>query len=575
MKILGISCFYHDSAACLVIDGHVVSAGAEERFSRIKHDNRFPHLAINYCLQETGLAINELDAIVFYEKPIWKFERLLHQHLAYFPKSIDTFLKTTSSWLGNKLNIKSILKEKLNYHGKVFFVPHHLSHAASAYYLSPFKKSAIVTLDGVGEWTTTAMGIGQEDNIKIDSEIRFPHSLGLLYSTLTAYLGFKVNNDEYKVMGLAAYGDPKPFASHFNQLITTHEDGSFSLEMKYFDYDWAQHMPSKKMIDLFKHPIRKPESKIYKYHQDIAAALQNKLEKTVFNLLSKAHGEYKVDNLCLAGGVALNSAMNAKILKNTPFKRIYIPPDPSDAGAAMGAALYIEHNSQLLNKKNPTQSHQKLAKAFSPYLGPSYSWHKIKQALDEAGLKYKYFDQKTDLLNKVSSLLIKKKVIGWFQGKMEWGPRALGNRSILAAATSKDMKDILNAKVKKREMFRPFAPVVLKEYMSEFFIIDKPLPKIADYMLLVYPFTKKGKKNIPSTVHVNDTGRPQSISRKDNPLYYDLIDTYREKTDIPVIINTSFNIRGEPIVATPQDAINCFLGTEIDYLVIDQFMIKK
>ena len=576
MKILGLSCFYHDSSACIIVDGEIIAAGAEERFSRKKHDNNFPKLAIDYCLQKSGLAINELDAIVFYEKPIWKFERIIHQHLEHFPRSYQAFIDTSASWLNQKLNIKKILKDELHYRGRVTFLPHHLSHSASAYYLSPFQKATIVTIDGVGEWATTTIGIGQKDRIKVDQEIKFPHSLGLLYSTLTAYLGFRVNNDEYKVMGLAAYGDPEPYKDHLDKIISTHNDGSFSLNMEFFDYTWSQHMPSKKMTQLFKHPIRKPESKIYKYHQDIAAALQRKLEKVVFNLLTQAHQKYQNNNLCLAGGVALNSVMNAKILKNTPFKKLYIPPDPSDAGAAMGAALYLDRNPQLIkSKEKTTETHSKIAKLFTPYLGPNYTSFQIKRVLDEAGLKYKFYKNKQKLLNKVSDLLTKKQVIGWFQGRMEWGPRALGNRSILAAATSRDMQDILNAKVKKREMFRPFAPVILKEYVSQYFETDKPLPKIIDYMLLVYPFTKKGKKNIPATTHVDNTGRPQSISRKDNSLYYDLIDYYRKKTGIPVIINTSFNIRGEPIVCTPEDAVRCFLGTEIDYLVIDNYVIKK
>lgn len=576
MKILGLSCFYHDSAACIIVDGEIIAAGAEERFNRKKHDNGFPKLAIDYCLKKAGLAINELDTIVFYEKPIWKFERIIHQHLEHFPKSYRAFIDTSASWLNQKLSIKKILKDELHYHGQIAFLPHHLSHSASAYYLSPFKKATIITIDGVGEWATTTVGLGQKDKIRVDQEIRFPHSLGLLYSTLTAYLGFKVNNDEYKVMGLAAYGDPELYKDHFDKIIFTHMDGSFSLNMEFFDYTWAQHMPSKKMAELFKHPIRKPESKIYKYHKDIAAALQRKLEEAVFNLLTQVYRKYKNDNLCLAGGVALNSVMNAKILKNTPFKNLYIPPDPSDAGAAMGAALYLDRNPQLIKSKEKiTKTHLEIAKSFTPYLGPDYTSFQIKQALDEAGLKYKFYKDEQELLNKVSNLLVKKQVIGWYQGRMEWGPRALGNRSILAAATSRDMQDILNARVKKREMFRPFAPAIMKEYFEEYFIADKPLPKIADYMLLVYPFTKKGAENIPATTHVDGTGRPQSISRENNQLYYDLIDSYRKKTGIPVIINTSFNIRGEPIVCTPEDAIKCFLGTKIDWLVIADYVISK
>jgi carbamoyltransferase len=582
MKILGISCFYHDSAVCLMVDGEIIAAAAEERFSRKKHDNSFPKLATEYSLQTAGLAINELDAIVFYEKPIWKFERTLHQHLQHFPKSHRAFFDTTGSWINQKLNIKKILKEELNFSGKVVFLPHHLSHAASAYYLSPFNKSVIVTIDGVGEWATTTIGLADKNRLKIDQEIKFPHSLGLLYSTLTAYLGFRVNNDEYKVMGLAAYGNPDKYQDAFDKLITIHKDGSYALDMSYFDYDWAQHMPSKKMATLFNHPIRKSESKIYQYHKDISAALQKKLEDAVLNLLQAAHDKYRIDNICLAGGVALNSVMNGQILSRTSFKKVFIPPDPGDAGGAMGAALYASLNPETIqssstqSKKN-TVRHKKIAKDFNPYLGPGFAWHHVESTLqkNKSKLKFKYFPDQKKLLDKVSDLIIKKRVIGWFQGRMEWGPRALGNRSILAAATDPKMQDILNAKVKHREMFRPFAPVILEEHVPDFFESDQPLPEIAKYMLMVYPFTKRGKKDISSVVHVNGTGRLQSISKKDNPLYYSLIDHYYQKTGVPVIINTSFNIRGEPIVCYPQDAVNCFLGTDIDYLVIDQFLVSK
>jgi carbamoyltransferase len=572
MKILGVSCFFHDSAATLLIDGKIVAAGAEERFSRLKHDNTFPKLAIDYCLNEAGIAINEVDAVVFYEQPIKKFSRILHQHLQYFPKSLPTFLDTTGAWLNQKMDIQSLLKEELNYFGPVSYVPHHLSHSASAFYLSGFKTASIVTLDGVGEWATTTLGYGKGNSVVIDKEIHFPHSLGLLYSAITAYLGFAVNNDEYKVMGLAPYGNPKPFREHLKKLIELHDDGSYSLNMEYFDYGWSQHMISKKMEDLFGHPVRKGETRIAKYHANIAASLQELLEIAVINLLNEVYRSHPSQNLCLAGGVALNSVMNAKILGNTPFKKIYIPPDPSDAGGSMGAALYYYFdNAHKKQKIAPS----KTAQLFTPYLGPRFHWHQIESKLEEYGLSYKYFKDNSEMLTTVADYITKKKVIGWFQGRMEWGPRALGNRSILAAATSPEMKDIINAKVKHRELFRPFAPVILEEHVEEYFYTDKPLPESAKYMLFVYPFTEGGKDKIPSVVHVDNTGRLQSLSRKDNPLYYDLIDAYYKKTGIPVIINTSFNVRGEPIVCTPEDAIKCFLGTEIDYLVIDNFVISK
>lgn len=582
MKILGVSCFFHDSAACLIVDGQIIAAVAEERLSRRKHDNRFPINAIEYCLQAGGLAANELDLITFYEKPFWKFNRLLHQHLQHFPLSLSTFLESGAAWMNQKLNIRQLIKDQLNYRGKVNFIPHHLSHAASCYYTSPFSSAVIVTLDGVGEWATTTIGRGEKSAISIDQEIHFPHSLGLIYSTITSYLGFKVNNDEYKVMGLAAYGNPAPFRTHFEKIIVRHDDGSYSLNMDYFDYSWASHMPSEKLVNLFGHPPRKPESRVYGYHENIAASLQEALEQTIFHLLKQTYQKYKITNLCLAGGVALNSVMNAKILSQTPFKRLYIPPDPSDAGGAMGAALWSTYNTPnfiLHRSRRKTiltrPAHLDLAKRFTPYLGPEYQWHQIKRALASFDLTFTEHQDRQKLLDMVATAIKKKKVIGWFQGRTEWGPRALGSRSILAAATSRDMQDILNAKVKHREMFRPFAPVILEEYVPDFFEADKPLPSLTKYMLMVYPFKIAGKKKIPAVVHVDGTGRLQSLARKDNPLYYDLIDTYREKTGIPVIVNTSFNVRGEPIVNSPEDAIRCFLSTEIDWLVIGNCVVKK
>ena len=463
------------------------------------------------------------------------------------------------------LQIKKILSEEFGYHGEVVFIPHHLSHAASSFYLSGYKKATIVTLDGVGEWATTTLGFGQCEKIKLDKEIRFPHSLGLLYSTLTAYLGFKVNGDEYKVMGLAAYGNPEPFKPYFDKLITTYPDGSYALNMEYFDYTWSEHMPSKKMEVLFGHPTRLAESKIFQYHKDIAASLQVKLEHTVFNLLNYAYKTYKTPNLCLAGGVALNSVMNGKILKNTSFKNVYIPPDPGDGGGAMGAALYTHF---IKSTKNPN-------KDFFPYLGPEYEWYQVKSVLTKYKLKYKLYIHKTDLLNIVSIYLIQQKVVGWFQGRMEWGPRALGNRSILASALNERMKDIINAKVKKREMFRPFAPVILEEHVDNYFETNKQSLNLGKYMLTVIPFKERGKKKVPATVHVDGSGRLQIIARKDNPLYYDLIKTYMKKTGVPVIINTSFNVRGEPIVCTPEEAVNCFLSTGIDVLIMDNYVVTK
>lgn len=565
MIILGISCFYHDAAAAIIRDGKVIAAAAEERFTRKKHDNNFPAHAIHFCLNWLHMNASDIDLVTFYEKPIIKFERILFQHFQHFPKSRKVFSDTIPQWLSNKLHIPKLLRKEIGYTGPIIYVPHHLSHAASAYYLSDFNKAAIVTLDGVGEWATTTMGVGNGANILIEREIRFPHSLGLLYSALTAFLGFKVNDAEYKVMGLAAYGNPNPYKAQFDELVIGYPDGSFALNMNYFDYTWTDHMPSKRMSSLFGIPPREPESTMTAPYENIAAALQKKLEDTVFHLLNQVYKTYKTPNLCLSGGVALNSVMNGKIMTHTPFKQLFIPPDPGDAGGAIGAALYA------WNRK----CGQKKKIEFFPSLGPSFSVEQIKDTLDTYQLHYTYYQDTHKLLSSVATYLTKQKVIGWFQGRMEWGPRALGNRSIIASATKEKMKDIINSKVKHREMFRPFAPVILEKYVHDYFITDKNMTPSAHYMLMVYPFTQKGKKNAAATVHVDGTGRLQVLRRSDNLLYYDVIDEYRKKTEIPVIINTSFNVRGQPIVCSPKDAVECFLKTEIDYLVIDRFLVKK
>src|SRR3989344_3734041 len=565
MVILGISCFYHDAAACILKDGRIVAAAAEERFTRKKHDNGFPRHAIDFCLRRAGISANEIGYIAFYEKPILKFERIISQHLQHFPKSAKVYVESMGLWFNEKLQIKKLLEKEFYYHGKVVFIPHHLSHAASAYYLSGFKKAAIVTIDGVGEWATTTMGFGEVPKIIIEKEIRFPHSLGLFYSAINTYLGFKANNDEYKVMGLAAYGSSKPFREKMDNLISIYDDGSFALDMKYFDYTWADYMVSKNLEKHFGYPKRTPESKVLPHHEDIAAALQAKLEEVELNLLKSTYKRYRTQNLCLAGGVALNSVFNGKIVKKTPFRNVFIPPDPGDGGGAMGAAFYVH-----------TKFSKKPIRGFGPYLGPDFAWYEIRKVLEQKGLSFKLYTKKKDLIEKVVDLLYKKKVVGWFQGRMEWGPRALGARSILADASDAKMKDVINAKVKKREMFRPFAPVMLEDKVSVYFKgFSKGVGKLGTYMLLVLPFKDKGKKAAPATVHVDGTGRLQSIRRGDNPLYYDLVDAYMRKTGNPILINTSFNVRGEPIVCTPEDALNCFLATEIDILVIGDFVVTK
>lgn len=567
MIILGISCFYHDSAAAIIKDGEIIAAAQEERFTRQKHDNTFPYKSINYCLNTLGIAINEVDYISFYEKPIIKFSRILEQHVTHFPKSIKIFFDTIPEWILKKLRIRDILKSELHYHGKIIFLPHHLSHAAASYFTSPFNEAAILTLDGVGEWATTTYGFAKNHQITIEKQINFPHSLGLFYSALTAYLGFAVNNDEYKVMGLSAYGkNPKAYYSQIKSLIKLNSDGSYQLDTKYFSFEYQEKMFNQKLCNLLGGPARIRDSDMIPRYENIAAATQQVFEETLFFMLKKLYQKHPSKNLILSGGSALNSLANGKILKNTPFKNLYITPDPGDGGASLGAALYAYHS--LIAKTPP-----KLLP--SPYLGPEFTPWQIKVAIKKFKLKSTLISDNDKLNDFVSDLLVKQKVIGFFQGRMEWGPRALGNRSILAAATSQEMQDIINAKVKHREMFRPFAPVILREHTKEYFITDKNISISADYMLMVYPFRKSVQKLVPAVVHVDGTGRLQTIDKKSNPKYYKLINSYYKKTGIPLILNTSFNVKGEPIVCTPEDAIKCFLNTEIDYLIIGNYLIKK
>ena len=565
MNILGISCYYHDSSAVLIQDGKVVAAIAEERLSRKKHDNDFPRLAIAWCLSWGNLSMDEIDLIAFYEKPLVKFERVLAQHLDAFPRGGKAFREHISSWFSRKLKLKETLKREFGYNKEIWYIPHHLSHAASAYYLSGFNKATIVTIDGVGEWATTTIGSAQGNAIRIDKEIRFPNSLGLLYSAVTAYLGFEVNDAEYKVMGYAAYGNASRYSDCFDKLLHIFPDGSFELDPSYFTYAWSDRMYNRKLETLFGLPTRPKESGVQQEYADVAAGLQSSLEKAAYALLTAAYKRHKSKNLCLAGGVALNSVMNGKLLSHTPFTNIFIPPDPGDAGGAMGAALYASVKTS--RKRTPN--------TFFPNLGPSYPSEQITSVLNSYGLSFTHLESDEILVNTVSALLAKEKVIGWFQGRMEWGPRALGFRSILASAGKLEMKDIINAKIKHRELFRPFAPVILKEKVHEYFKTDKTISESAKYMLFVYPFTAKGQKRVPATVHVDNTGRLQIIDRTDNPLYYDLIKAFWKKTGTPVILNTSFNVRGEPIVCSPRNAIECFLKTDIDFLVIGSYLVAK
>lgn len=569
MYILGISCFYHDSSAALLKDGKIVAATQEERLTRKKHDASFPINAIEYCLKSQNITIEEIDYIGFYEKPFLKFERLLSQYLETFPLSYRTFLSVLPSWFNQKLRVSKIIKKKLKYKKGVFFIDHHMAHAAS-FLVSPFEKAAILTIDGVGEWTTTAYGIGEGKNINLQKEIKFPNSLGLLYSTITAYLGFRVNNSEYKVMGLSAYGDTNKKTNQYYQklkkVFDLKEDGSYCMDMSYFKYNYSNRMPSKKLCSLLGGQIRKSNFDVGQKHKDIAAALQLIYEEMLIKILKHVHKETRSNNLILAGGSALNSLANGKILKNSPFENVWIPPDPGDGGTSIGAAYYIYNT--LLNKER-----KYVLKNAS--LGPEYSTNKIKEFLNKEKINYSVFKNEKELIEKTAKLIYKDNVLGFFQGRMEWGPRALGNRSILSNACNKKMQEILNLKVKHRERFRPFAPVVCEDDALKYFECDKPLPFPTDFMLMVYQIKKKWHKKIPAVTHIDGSGRLQTIRESQNPLYYNLIKEFGKLSRIPILINTSFNIRGEPIVNTPYDAYKCMMGTGIDYLVIDKFLIKR
>jgi len=553
-----------------VKDGKVVAAAQEERFTRKKHDVSFPVNAIEHCLKSQNISIDEVEYIGFYEKPLLKFERILHQHLEMFPLSYRTFLSSLPSWFNEKLRVVKTIKKKLKYKGEVLFIEHHLAHAASCFLPSPFKEAAILTVDGVGEWTTTAFGVGKGSDIELMKEIKFPSSIGLLYSTITAYLGFSVNNSEYKVMGLSPYGNlDRKTNSYYNKLQNVFDikkDGSYRFDMRYFDYHFSNKMPSKKLCKLLGGEIRSPESELTERHKDIAAAVQLITEDVVIKMLKHIHDVTKSKKLVMAGGVALNSVCNGKILKNTPFEEVWIQPDPGDGGTSLGAAMYV-YNS-ILGKKRTYQLKDS-------YLGPKFSNEEIKSFLDKNSIKYHTFKSDLELIDTTASLINGDKVIGWFQKGMEWGPRALGARSILSNATNPKMQEILNLKVKHREKFRPFAPVVCEDDAKKYFDHDNPVPEATDFMLMVYPIKKKWHEKIPAVTHVDGSGRLQSIRRSQNPLYYDLIKKFGKISGIPILINTSFNIRGEPIVCTPFDAYKCMMGTGIDCLVMDNFLIKR
>ncbi len=570
MYILGISCYYHDASAALLKDGVIVAAAEEERFTRKKHDTAFPINAIQYCLKSQGISIEDIDHVGFYEKPFLKFERVLSQHLESFPKSLKVFLSSTPSWINEKLKVVKTIKKRLRYKKDIFFIEHHMAHAASSFLISPFKRSAILTVDGVGEWTTTAYGIGEGNDIHLMKEIRFPHSVGLLYSTITAYLGFSVNNSEYKVMGLAPYGNmdrkKNPYYKKLRQVVDIKDDGSYRFDLSYFKFHYADRMPSRKLCELLGGPVSKRDSEMTSRHKDIAAALQLVTEDILTKMLNHVYDVCRCDNIVLGGGVALNSVYNGKILRNTPFKKIWIHPNASDGGTSIGVASYI-YNTLLGKKRNYVMKHA--------YLGPSFSTEQIRYFLDSNKIRYSEFRNDKDIIDTTSRLVFENNVVGWFQHGMEWGPRALGARSILANPCNPKAKELLNTKVKHREKFRPFAPVVCEDDALEYFDCDKPVPEPTDYMLMVYPIHKRWHKKIPSITHVDGSGRLQTIRKSQNKLYYEVIKEFGKLSGIPILINTSFNIRGEPIVCTPYDAYKCMMGTGIDYLVMGKFLIKR
>ncbi len=570
MYILGISCFFHDSSAALLKDGQVVAAIQEERLTRKKHDNSFPVGAVDYCLTSQGISIDKVDFVVFYEKPLLKFERLLYQFIETFPWGWRQFLAAMPVWFGERLRVVKLVKKKLGYKKNVLFVEHHQAHAASSFFCSPFDQAVILTVDGTGEWTTTAVGLGVGNKISLEKEIKFPHSLGLLYSAITAYLGFSVNNSEYKVMGLSAYGEQDKnkniFYKKLKEVIDIKDDGSFRLDMSYFKYHYAGKMPSAKLCRLFGGPIRQKDESIEARHQDIAAALQLITEEVVFKILSDLYENYQCENVVLAGGVALNSVLNGKILSQTKFKNIWIQPNASDGGTSLGAALFVYY--QVLDNKD----RQPMTSA---YLGPEYPDLEIKKFLDQNQIKYHEFADKKELVQKTAQLIFGNKVVGWFQGQEEWGPRALGARSILANPLNVEMKDILNLKVKHRESFRPFAPAICCENVKEYFELDEALFDLAEYMLVVCPIKKEWQARIPAVCHVDGTARLQIVRKENNQLYYNLIKEFGRISGVPILVNTSFNVNREPIVSSPKDAYLCFLNTEIDYLVLGNFLIKK
>jgi carbamoyltransferase len=586
VNILGISAFYHDSAACLVRDGEIIAAAQEERFTRKKHDANFPKHAVDYCLREGGIGVNDLDLVAFYEKPFLKFDRILHSYLAYAPAGLKSFLMAIPLWIQERIWMKELIRREVGCDCKILFPEHHESHAASAFFPSPFQEAAFLTIDGVGEWTTTSYGVGRGNRIQMLAEIRFPHSLGLLYSAFTYFTGFKVNSGEYKLMGLAPYGEPKYVDLILHELIDLKEDGSFRLNMKYFNYGVGLTMTNAAFNRLFGRPPRKPESKLTQSDMDLARSIQDLTDEIMLRMARHVRKETGQPNLCLAGGVALNCVANGLILRERIFDRIWIQPAAGDAGGALGAALFAWH--QIADQKRAADGERDSQRG--SYLGPNYSNDEIRVYLKAQDIP---FTELTDaeLPGKIADLIQTQKVIGWFYGRMEFGPRALGARSIIGDARSPEMQEVMNLKIKFRESFRPFAPSVLREKSSTWFEMEAESP----YMLLVASVAKDRQREmtadenarfglekllairseIPAVTHVDYSARIQTVTEDHQPMYYRMIKRFDEKYGCPVIINTSFNVRGEPIVAAPEDAFTCFMRTNMDYLLLGNFLLEK
>jgi carbamoyltransferase len=594
VRILGISAFYHDSAACLLADGRIVAAAQEERFTRKKHDAGFPHHAARYCLDAAGVGIGDVDYVAFYDKPFLKFERLLETYLAFAPRGFRSFRMAMPLWLKEKLFQKIVLRDELKKLGpgtdveRLLFAEHHQSHAASAFFASPFTEAAVLTMDGVGEWTTTSAGIGRGDHLEILKELHFPHSLGLLYSALTYHLGFKVNSGEYKVMGLAPYGEPKHVDLFLDHLMDLKADGTFRLDMKYFDYCTGLTMTNENFDRVFGSSPRKPDELLTQRHMDVAASLQKVTEEVMLRLARSLARETGAKNLCLAGGVALNCVGNGKLLRDGQFERIWIQPAAGDAGGAVGAALAAYH--LYAGKPRHTNGGNGADAMAGSYLGPGFAQDEIEQRLAAAGAAFERCEDDAVIARTVDGL-VDGNAVGWFQGRMEFGPRALGARSIIADPRSPEMQKTLNLRVKYRESFRPFAPAVLREDVADWFELDEDSP----YMLLVADVVKRRRRqmtneeqslfgidklnvprsDIPAVTHVDYSARVQTVHRETNPRFHDLLSAFKARTGCPVLVNTSFNVRGEPIVCTPEDAFRCFMGSEIELLVAGNCILRK